>query len=123
MTSASKPVDMSKKNKNIQGIVYSTASDFSYDYEQAAEAETLPPQQQNLRVLIDRKNRGGKEATLVTGFIGTDADLQALGKLLKSKCGVGGSAKDGEIIVQGNHADKVLQLLLQQGYKAKIAGG
>jgi len=114
---------MSKKNKNIQGIVYSTASDFSYDYEQAAEAETLPPQQQNLRVLIDRKNRGGKEATLVTGFIGTDADLQALGKLLKSKCGVGGSAKDGEIIVQGNHADKVLQLLLQQGYKAKIAGG
>jgi len=123
LTSASKPVDMSKKNKNIQGIVYSTASDFSYDYEQAAEAETLPPQQQNLRVLIDRKNRGGKEATLVTGFIGTDADLQALGKLLKSKCGVGGSAKDGEIIVQGNHADKVLQLLLQQGYKAKIAGG
>lgn len=114
---------MSKKNKNIQGIVYSTASDFSYDYEQAAEAETLPPQQQNLRVLIDRKNRGGKEATLVTGFIGTDADLQALGKLLKSKCGVGGSAKDGEIIVQGNHADKVLQLLLQQGYKAKRAGG
>lgn len=114
---------MSKKNKNIQGIVYSTASDFSYDYEQAAEAETLPPQQQNLKVLIDRKNRGGKEATLVTGFIGTDADLQALGKLLKSKCGVGGSAKDGEIIVQGNHADKVLQLLQQQGYKAKRAGG
>lgn len=114
---------MSKKNKNIQGIVYSTASDFSYDYEQAAEAETLPPQQQNLKVMIDRKNRGGKEATLVTGFIGTDADLQALGKLLKSKCGVGGSAKDGEIIVQGNHADKVLQLLLQQGYKAKRAGG
>lgn len=114
---------MSKKNKNIQGIVYSTASDFSYDYEQAAEAETLPPQQQNLKVMIDRKNRGGKEATLVTGFIGTDADLQALGKILKSKCGVGGSAKDGEIIVQGNHADKVLQLLLQQGYKAKRAGG
>ncbi len=114
---------MSKKNKNIQGIVYSTASDFSYDYEQAAEAETLPPQQQNLKVLIDRKNRGGKEATLVTGFIGTDANLQALGKLLKSKCGVGGSAKDGEIIVQGNHADKVLQLLQQQGYKAKRAGG
>lgn len=114
---------MSKKNKNIQGIVYSTASDFSYDYEQAAEAETLPPQQQNLKVMIDRKNRGGKEATLVTGFVGTDTDLQALGKLLKSKCGVGGSAKDGEIIVQGNHADKVLQLLLQQGYKAKRAGG
>lgn len=114
---------MSKKNKNIQGIVYSTASDFQYDYEQAAEAQTLPPQQQNLKVMIDRKNRGGKEATLVTGFIGTDADLQSLGKLLKSKCGVGGSAKEGEIIIQGNHADKVLQLLQQQGYKAKRAGG
>ncbi len=114
---------MSKKNKNIQGIVYSTASDFNYAYEQEAEATTLPPQQQNLKVMIDRKNRGGKEATLVTGFIGTDADLQALGKLLKSKCGVGGSAKEGEIIIQGNHADKVLQLLQQQGYKAKRAGG
>lgn len=114
---------MSKKNKNIQGVVYSTASDFNYAFEQETEATTLPPQQQNLKVMIDRKNRGGKEATLVTGFIGTDADLQALGKLLKSKCGVGGSAKEGEIIVQGNHADKVLQLLLQQGYKAKRAGG
>lgn len=114
---------MSKKNKNIQGIVYSTASDFNYQFDQEAEAETLPPQQQNLKVMIDRKNRGGKEATLVTGFIGTDADLQSLGKLLKSKCGVGGSAKEGEIIVQGNHADKVLQILLQQGYKAKRAGG
>lgn len=114
---------MSKKNKNIQGIVYSTASDFNYQFDQEAETETLPPQQQNLKVMIDRKNRGGKEATLVTGFIGTDADLQSLGKLLKSKCGVGGSAKEGEIIVQGNHADKVLQILLQQGYKAKRAGG
>ncbi len=110
---------MSKKNKNIQGIVYSTDSQFNYQFEQEEEAATLPPQQQSLKVMIDRKNRGGKEATLVTGFIGTDADLQSLGKLLKSKCGVGGSAKEGEIIIQGNHADKVLQLLLQQGYKAK----
>jgi translation initiation factor 1 len=114
---------MSKKNKNIQGIVYSTDSQFNYQFEQEEEAATLPPQQQSLKVMIDRKNRGGKEATLVTGFIGTDADLQSLGKLLKSKCGVGGSAKEGEIIIQGNHADKVLQLLLQQGYKAKRAGG
>jgi translation initiation factor 1 len=114
---------MSKKNKNIQGIVYSTDSQFNYQFEQEEEAATLPPQQQSLKVMIDRKNRGGKEATLVTGFVGTDADLQSLGKLLKSKCGVGGSAKEGEIIIQGNHADKVLQLLLQQGYKAKRAGG
>jgi len=114
---------MSKKNKNIQGIVYSTDSQFNYQFEQEEEAATLPPQQQSLKVMIDRKNRGGKEATLVTGFIGTDADLQSLGKQLKSKCGVGGSAKEGEIIIQGNHADKVLQLLLQQGYKAKRAGG
>lgn len=114
---------MSKKNKNIQGIVYSTDSQFNYQFEQEEEAATLPPQQQSLKVMIDRKNRGGKEATLVTGFVGTDADLQSLGKLLKSKCGVGGSAKEGEIIIQGNHADKVLQLLLQQGYKGKRAGG
>lgn len=103
--------------------MYSTAGDFNYASDAAAEQETLTAAQQQLRVLIDRKNRGGKEATLVTGFIGTQEDLSNLGKTLKSKCGVGGSAKDGEIIIQGAHADRVLQLLLSMGYKAKRAGG
>lgn len=114
---------MSKKNKGYTGVVYSTADDFNYASEDAAEQETLAPAQQQLRVMIDRKNRGGKEATLVTGFIGTQDDLNSLAKLLKSKCGVGGSAKDGEIIIQGAHADKVLQILLGMSYKAKRAGG
>jgi translation initiation factor 1 len=114
---------MSKKNKGLQGIVYSTDSDFSYSFESEEEVNTLPPAQQNLKVMIDRKNRGGKEATLITGFVGTDEDLQALGKTLKTKCGVGGSAKAGEIIIQGAFADKVVQLLTQMGYKAKRAGG
>lgn len=114
---------MSKKNKSYTGVVYSTANDFNYELDAEAEQETLAPAKQQLKVLIDRKNRGGKEATLVTGFIGTQEDLSSLAKTLKSKCGVGGSAKDGEIIIQGAHADKVLQLLLGMGYKAKRAGG
>jgi translation initiation factor 1 len=114
---------MSKKNKGLRGIVYSTDSDFSYSFESEEEVNTLPPAQQNLKVMIDRKNRGGKEATLITGFVGTDEDLQALGKTLKTKCGVGGSAKAGEIIIQGAFADKIVQLLTQMGYKAKRAGG
>lgn len=98
-------------------VVYSTNPDFCY--ETTADDEetlTLPPARQRLRVQLDRKNRGGKVVTLVTGFEGTEDDLKELGRMLKSKCGVGGSAKDGEIIVQGDFKQKVLELLLREGY-------
>ena len=115
---------MSKKNdwKKRDGIVYSTESSFDYSYEKNEESVTLPPQQQNLKVMLDKSLRAGKQVTLVTGFIGTAADLEVLGKLLKSKCGVGGSVKDGEVIIQGDHRDKLVQILLKEGYKAKRQG-
>lgn len=113
---------MSKKKKKVN-VVYSTNSNYSYDYEEDEEAETLPPNEQDLRVQLDTKQRKGKGVTLVTGFVGSNDDLKELGKTLKSKCGVGGSAKDNEIIVQGDHRDKVLNLLLEMGYKAKKSGG
>ncbi len=102
--------------KNRLNVVYSTNPDFQYETENTEEAETLSPNQQKLRVQLDRKNRGGKVVTLVTGFVGTDDDLKELGRMLKSKCGVGGSAKDGEIIVQGDFKQKVLELLKKEGY-------
>ena len=108
---------MAKKNKI--GVVYSTNPDYEYQYEDAQPVQnTLPPQQQKLIVALDRKQRAGKQCTLVSGFVGTDEDLQALGKLLKTHCGVGGSAKEGEIIIQGDHRDKVVTLLTARGYKA-----
>ena len=109
--------------QNRTGVVYSTNPDFNYQDNEPGETPTLPKQQQQLRVQLDKKQRGGKQVTLVTGFVGTEADLQALGKLLKTKCGVGGSAKDSEVVVQGDFRDKVLEVLLKEGYKAKKAGG
>jgi translation initiation factor 1 len=105
--------------KSRLGVVYSTNPDFQYETQAEAEAETLPPGKQRLLVTIDRRNRGGKQVTLVTGFVGTADDLKELGKTLKTRCGVGGSAKDGEITVQGDFRDKVVALLKEMGYNAK----
>lgn len=108
---------MSKKRP--VGVVYSTNPDYQYDYDEQPEATTLPPADQRLRVSLDRHHRGGKTVTLVGGFVGTDDDLQALGRMLKGKCGVGGSAKDGEIIIQGDQLDKVRAALTAAGYRVK----
>jgi len=97
-------------------MVYSTNPDFTYDYGEEQEAETLAPSQQKLRIWRDTKGRGGKVATIVRGFVGSTEDLQNLGRLLKQACGVGGSVKDGEIIIQGDHRDRVTALLVQKGY-------
>lgn len=107
--------------KSRLGVVYSTDPDYQYRQEEAAVSETLPPQRQQLRVGIDRRARAGKQVTLVSGFVGNEDDLAELGRTLKTRCGVGGSAKDGEILIQGDHRDRVVQLLLQLGYKAKRA--
>lgn len=114
---------MSKQKKERLNVVYSTNPNFNYEFEQEDEQETLEPSKQLLYVSIDRKQRGGKEVTLIEGFIGSDDDLKELGKLLKSKCGVGGTAKDGEIIVQGSFRDKIMELLVKEGYKVKRKGG
>jgi len=107
--------------KDRLNVVYSTNPDFRYEMSETEEAETLPKEKQVLRISLDKRNRGGKKVTLISGFIGKDGDLQDLGKGLKVKCGVGGSAKDGEIIVQGDFREKICEILLKDGYqKAKI---
>lgn len=105
--------------KSRLGTVYSTNPDFEYASETAGEQETLVPGKQRLRVALDRRNRGGKQVTIVADFVGTNDDLKELCKLLKQKCGVGGSAKEGEIIIQGDFRDKIVQILTEAGYKAR----
>lgn len=113
---------MAKKKEKLN-VVYSTNPNFNYEFDEEEMIETLPKNQQKLYVSIDRKQRGGKEVTLVEGFVGSDDDLKELGKLLKSKCGVGGTAKDNEILIQGNFRDKLFDMLSKEGYQVKKKGG
>jgi translation initiation factor 1 len=113
---------MAKKKERLN-VVYSTNPDFQFEYDEDEQPDTLPVNQQKLYVSIDRKQRGGKEVTLIEGFIGSEDDLKDLGKMVKQKCGVGGTAKDGEILIQGNFRDKVCALLEKEGYQVKRKGG
>lgn len=102
--------------KDRLNVVYSTNPDFKYESIEEEEAETLPKNQQKLRIFMEKKGRGGKTVTLIKGFIGTEEDLKELGKLLKTKCGVGGSVKDNEIIIQGDFKQRITELLKAEGY-------
>jgi translation initiation factor 1 len=116
---------MSKKKndwKKREGVVYSTNADFGYSHHQENEKITLPAREQNLRVTLDKSGRAGKQVTLVSGFVGSTADLDELTKRLKMKCGAGGSCKDGEILIQGDVREKVVQFLLGEGFRVKRAG-
>lgn len=113
---------MAKKKERLN-VVYSTNPDFQYQFEEEANTDTLPNEQQKLYVSIDKKQRAGKEVTLVEGFVGNEDDLKELGKMLKNKCGVGGAVKEGEILIQGNFRDKIFDLLIKEGYQVKKKGG
>jgi translation initiation factor 1 len=106
-----------KKNNSGNGIVYSTNPNFSFEPEHEEEVNTLAPAEQVLRVVLDKKQRAGKVVTLITGFVGTEDDLQKLGKDLKTKCGTGGSVKDNEILIQGDYKEKIVKWLQDWGYK------
>ncbi len=110
---------MKNGRKNRINVVYSTNPDYTYEYSQENTIETLPPEKQDLRVVLDSKQRKGKTVTLIQGFLGNEDDLKELAKLLKNKCGTGGSVKDGEIIIQGEVKEKVLTILRDNHYKAK----
>ena len=112
-----------RRKKNLDGIVYSTNPDFNYQQDQDHEPGTPPPSEQNLKIWLDRKQRKGKIVTLVKGFQGSDDDLADLAKFLKSKLGTGGSAKEGELLIQGDFRDKVVEILAAAGYRVKKAGG
>ncbi len=109
---------MSNKKGRIN-VVYSTNPDFNYQYEEEEEQATLPPEKQNLRVTLDSKQRAGKTVTLIDGFVGTEEDLKELARLLKNKCGVGGSVKEGQIIIQGTFKEKILAILHDSHYRAR----
>lgn len=114
---------MSKKNKERLNVVYSTNPNFNYEVESDEEQETIAPQFQKLYVSIDKKQRAGKEVTLIEGFLGSEDDLKDLGKILKNKCGVGGTVKEGEVLIQGNFRDKIIEILIKEGYQVKRKGG
>lgn len=104
------------------GMVYSTDPDFIFDRDTTPAPQTPPPARQELRVWLDRRQRAGKAVTVVRGFVGSEEDLEALGRMLKTRCGVGGAVKEGEILIQGDHRDRVVDLLLKAGYRCKKAG-
>ena len=113
-----------KNKRDTGGFIYSTDDDFDFDaYEDEEDIETLAPEDQDLRIWIDRKGRGGKTTSVVKGFVGTENDLKDLGKALKTTCSVGGSVKDGDIILQGDVRDKAIAFLQKKGYGVKKAGG
>lgn len=114
---------MSKNKKIPVGVVYSTNQDYQYSFDNEEVAETLLPEKQKLKIQLDKKSRAGKQVTLITGFVGSENDLEILSKKLKNLCGCGGSAKDAEILIQGDVREKVLTFLSSQGYKAVKVGG
>jgi translation initiation factor 1 len=113
---------MNKNKKGREGIVYSTNSDFEYNYPQPEEADTLPASKQQLKISLDKSGRAGKQVTLISGYTGKTGDLEALAKILKTKCGTGGSVKDREILIQGDVRDKVAEILTREGYRTKRVG-